>query len=389
MNELRITKRFYFFLIVILALAALLLRQLISLRSGESIVDSYAASQRKRVQGVIMRDEAVTYTSSSDTVDFVALEGAHVAQGTDIAYAYTGAYSTKEILSLHKVQLDIRAYHAELFKNIVEAELEHLDSNVRMKARDIKGLVNGAIDGNLYVVEQQLIKAMANRQEYLSQKRREDSKLNALYDEETNRKSKMAAWRSILRAERAGTVSFYLDGREQFLSPGNFDAINADRLRGIMRGEKPDQAITSRQSKPVYRMVSDTEWYVLLIASEGDFNASIGQLFNFQMDGFSDVIYTGMVDKIQNGIVALRVTDLIGPLINQRSGSFVIGATISGLLVPVSSIKNYGNQVGVYLSDRHGGSFIPVQVLSSDSKGALVRPIIEGSLVVGQYVKTN
>jgi hypothetical protein len=353
------------------------------------MVENGAIPLVSRVQGVIMRDERVAYTTSSDTVAFVAPEGAHVAQGDEIAHAYTGAYSAKEILSLHKVQLDIRAYHAELFKNIVEPELEHLDASVRLKARDIKSLVNGAIDGNLYVVEQQLIVAMAARQEHLSQKRREDTKLNALYDEEINRKSKMAAWRSILRAEKAGTVSFYLDGREQFLSPGNIDIINAEKLRGIMRGERPDQAVTSRQSKPVYRLVGDTEWYVLLIAAEGDLNASFGQLFSFQMDGFIDVIYTGMVDKIQNGIIALRVTDLIGPLINQRSGSFTIGANISGLVVPAGSLKNYGNQIGVYLSDRHGGSFVPVQVLSSDGRGALVRPIIDGSLIAGQYVKNN
>jgi len=42
--------------------------------------------------------------------------------------------------------------------------------------------------------------------------------------------------------------------------------------------------------------------------------------------------------------------------------------------------------MGVWLYDVPGGTFIPVVVLSNDGKNALIQPLVDGAIDVGQRV---
>lgn len=352
------------------------------------IVDG-STSETRFMQAVIMRDETVASMDGNSTMVFVAEEGQTLQAGDEIAYIYSAGYSTKEMKKLETIRQDIRAYHTTILSNIVDAELDRLDSNVHYLANQMKALVKGQATGSIMNLEIQLTEAMQTRQEYLRQNRREDTKLNSLYEDETKREASISSWRSVETAQEDGIVSFYMDGYEQYLSPENLANITIDGVKSVLAGQTADGS-SSRLTTNIYRLVNADRWYVLLLCSDATFNPATGQNFWLQMEGFEDVAYQSTVESVLKSgnetLTVLSVDDPMGPMLNQRKGNVKISAEVNGLYVPIGAIMTENNLTGVYVYDGAGGSFVPVQVVSTDGNTALVKPTVDGTLAHGNYV---
>ena len=389
MSGRRVTGRFFIFLMLLGVVIILIVRQFLPSGPTEAVVTMGSTTQAYRVQGVIVRSEPVTFVDGNSTVEYVAEECSTVQAGDEVAGVYSAAYSAKEMSRLESARQDIRAYHATILANIVDSELDLLDVAVEQRALELKSLMNGSVIGSLLNVERQLSQAMEARQEYLRQNRREDSKLNTLYEDEEKRKTAISSWRTASTAPVSGTLSFYMDGWETLLSPGNLPHITLTDVRKVLSGDKPDSA--SRLTMPVYRVVEDGPWYVLLVVDEDKFMVTTGQDFRFQLEGFDDVIYTGIVSGKQTSgsetLVTLEITDPMGPLIYQRSGWITIGTDMEGLYIPEGALVYENGQSGVRRIDPDGyATFVPVQILSSDENGVLVQGVVSGSLLSGHRV---
>ena len=75
---------------------------------------------------------------------------------------------------------------------------------------------------------------MLTRQEYLRQNKREDLRLNQLYEEEASHLNAIASWRTTETAPRAGVVSFYMDGYEELLTVDNASMLTASDVKNIL-----------------------------------------------------------------------------------------------------------------------------------------------------------
>ncbi len=392
MGRRRVTGRFFVFLTLFLCGIVFLVTKLMGGGKIDYVkVEAGFSSDTRLMQAVIMRDEKVETMDSNGTLVYVAQEGAYVNAGDEVAHVYTAGYSTKEMQKLETVRQDIRAYHTTILSNIVDGELDRLDGSVHYLAQQMKLLVTGESAGSLLNLEVQLSEAMVARQEYLRQNRREDTKLNSLYEEEQKRETAISSWRKVLTASRRGVVSFYLDGYELYLSPDNLSNITIDGVKGVLSGATV--AGTSRLTTDIYRIVNTDKWYMLLLSSDGSFNPVTGQSFWLQMEGFDDVVYQMSVDSVlksgNDTLCIMSTTNPIGPLLNQRSGKAVISAELSGLYVPTRAIRSENNLTGVYIYDGADGAFVPVQVISYDGDRALVTPTVEGTLVEGHYVQVK
>ena len=108
------------------------------------------------------------------------------------------------------------------------------------------------------------------------------------------------------------------------------------------------------------------------------------------VDGFEDLVYECTVDSVQkqgnDRLVILEVSDPIGPLLNQRSGSATISAQMDGLYVPSGALLVENGQQGVRKYDGVSYTFVPVEVILSSSGRTLVAPLVAGTLNAGDYV---
>ncbi len=394
MSRRRPTGRF--FVLLMLALAVIVYFAVGRMQPAGpryEIVTAGKTSDIRSMQAVVMRDEEVASMDGNSTMTFVAEEGQAVAAGDEIAYIYSAGYSAKEMRKLETVRQEIRAYHTTILSNIVDSELDRLDDNVYYLAKQMKSLVTGKTTGNLMNLEVQLTEAMKARQEYLRQNRREDTKLNSLYEDESKREAAISSWRMIETARESGVVSFYLDGYEQYLSPDNLANITIGGVRSVLNGQATGGESTSRLTTNIYRLVDTDRWYILLLSSDTSFNPVTGQAFWLQMEGYEDVVYQMTVDSILKSgnetLTILSTTDPIGPLLNQRSGNAVISADLVGLYVPEGAIITENNLTGVNVYDGAEGVFVPVQVISQENGSVLITPVMEGTLVPGNYVRVD
>lgn len=390
MRKKRVTGRFYLFLVALLVIAFLILRPMLFPGSRETVIMMANAAQRQTVDCVIIRDEAVTESDSTARVEYVATEDSLVAEGDNVANLYTTGYSESLLNNLEATRKKIQDYHKQLLANIVDAELNKLDSVVNYMALEFKNLITHQTTGNLKTVTGQLETAMVNRQEYLRQNKRGDNKLTKLYDEENTRLSSIQSWRKVSTAERDGVVSFYIDGYENDLTPGRLNALSIADVRAVLAGSDLENTKRTR-GNGIYRVVDQDKWYVAVLITGNTWTPVVGQdNYYMQLEGFDDLSYTASVYSVQKEndttLAVFEVHDPIGPLIYRRKGKAQFSITLTGLSVRSEALYNENGQMGVWVYDVPGGTFVPVEVLSTDGSIAMIQPLVDGALQLGQTI---
>ena len=390
MRRKRVTGRFFIFLLALLVIAFLILRPLLFRGVRETVVMMANASQRQTVDCIIIRDEAVTAADSAARVEYIAAEDSLVAEGDNIANIYTTGYSESLLNNLENTRKNIQDYHKQLLANIVDADLNRLDAVVNLMALEFKNLITRRTTGNLKTVTGQLQTAMVNRQEYLRQNKRGDNKLTKLYEEENTRLASIQSWRKVSTADRAGVVSFYIDGYENDLSPDRLSALSIADARAVLSGANLANTKATR-SGGIYRIVDQDKWYVAVLTDGAGWTPVQGQDNYFmQLEGFDDLSFTAAVYSVQkeNGatLAVFEINDPIGPLIYQRTGKAQFSITLTGLSVRADALYNQNGQMGVWVYDVPGGTFVPVEVLSTDGNIAMIQPLVENALQLGQPI---
>lgn len=388
MRRKRVTGRFYIFLLTLGVIAFLIVRPHLSFGTREAVVMQATAAYTQQASAVIVRDEMTVFSESTARVEYIAMEGTLVEAGDTIAYLYSAGYTENELKKLETIRENIQAYHKSILANIVDTQLNRLDRVVDARALEFKALVTHQTSGNLNSLTRQLEAAMVARQEYMRQNKREDLKLNKLYEDENTRLNSIASWRTVATAADAGVVSFYLDGYEDFLSADKLTELTPEAVRTVLAGA-PLGSARSR-SQGVYRIVNQDKWYAVILTDGANWNPVVGQQYYLQAEGFEDISYSATVTRVQkqnNEVLAeFEVNDPLGPLLYQRSGKFSLSTELSGLSVTSEAIYVQNGQAGVWVHDVPGGTFVAVEVLSNDGRNALVQPLVEGALQLGQLI---
>lgn len=390
MRRIRVTGRFYIFVLALLVISFLILRLLLFRGTRETVIMMANASQRQTVDCVIIRDETVTVSDSAARVEYIAAENSLVSQGDNVANIYATGYSESLLSNLENTRKNIQEYHKQLLANIVDADLSRLDAVVNLMALEFKNLITRRTTGNLKIVTSQLETAMVNRQEYLRQNKRGDNKLTKLYEEENARLASIQSWRKVSEAGRSGVVSFYIDGYENDLTPDALGTLSISDVRAVLAGDNLPNTRATR-SGGIYRIVDQNKWYVAVLSDGNTWTPVVGQDNYFmQLEGFDDLSFTASVTSVQKEdgttLAVFEIDDPIGPLIYQRTGKAQFSITLTGLSVRTEALYNQNGQMGVWVYDVPGGTFVPVEVLSTDGSIAMIQPLVENALQLGQPI---
>ena len=388
MRRKRVTGRFYIFLLAIFVIVLLIVRPHLHFGTREAIIEPGSASYSRSTDAVIIRDEEVFSSGTIARVEYVAMENTLLNAGDTIAYLYSTGYSESELERLEDIRANIQAYHKTILNNIVDNDLNRLDRIVDMRALERKALVTHQTTGNLFTLTRQLETAIVDRQDDMRANQREDLNLNRLYQDESTRMNSIASWRTEATADEAGVISFYTDGYEAALTPEALDALTPADVHAVIAGAPLGES--SSRLTDIYRLVDQNEWYVAILTDGQSWNPVLDQVYYLQFEGFEDLVYSAKVTRVQkvdNEVLAVfLVEDPIGPMIYQRSGRVTLSSQLTGLSVLAEALSDQNGQLGVWLFDVPGGTFVPVEVLSNDGSRALIQPLADGALEVGDPV---
>ena len=386
MARKRIMPRFYVFMTLLVVLIILLIRMIIGGGTTEAAVMQAATTSTRDVKAVVIRDESVATSESTARVEFVAREGTVVSVGEEVAYVYSAGYTEKELKKLEEIRSNIQTYHKTLLSNILDAQLDRLDSIVDSKAIEFRDMVNDKSNGNLLSVIRQLETSMVTRQEYMRQNKREDTKLTKLYSEENSQLNSISTWRNIMKAESSGILTFYTDGYEHIINSENADSVTIELVKSVLSGQKMQ---TSGRTSDIYKIVRQDNWHVAVIDS-ADWNPFVGQEYAFQLDSVPDISYSAVVESVQKYgdevCAVLAIDEPIGPLLYHRSGDATLSIHLQGMSVPKEAVVNENGQSGVWAYDGMNRYFVAVNVLFTDKQNALIEPVDEGMLSLGMRV---
>ena len=389
--KMRVTARFYLLLIVIALLIVYLFRGAIFGTSEVAVIMPGSASEGRRVQALIVRDETVVSNKQVTRIIYNADECTQVHENEKVALVYTNTRAIKTIGDLNTSRQNIQAYHKILLGNEIDAQLETHNLTVLQRAAEFKDIATSEGRGNLLGVVKLLRTAMDERRSYLQANKRSDPKLNKYYgDEETHLKN-LSGWQVELKAPFEGLVSFYMDGYEQALNADTVMDLTIEDMQAVLEGKKLDTGTVSRAITNVFRIAHQDHWYILLLDVEGEWNPILDQQYSFRMDGYTDLVYTGTVVKVTKSgrrvMATLEITDPVSSLFYTRTGDVTIGTDMSGLAVSKKAISNQSGQTGVWLYDVPGGTFIPIEVLTTKKDGTvLFVPLVDGVLNAGAQV---
>jgi len=389
MRRRRVTGRFYIFLTIVALIAFLIVRPFVFSGPRETVIMMANSAYTQKLDCIIIRDEAVTSSDSTARVEYIAKENSLVEQGDTVVNLYTTGYSESLLNNLEKTRQNIQAYHKELLANILDNDLERLDGVVNTMALEFKNLITHQTAGNLETVTAQLSTAMVNRQEYLRQNKREDTKLTKLYEEENTRLTSIQSWRKVSTAEERGVVSFYLDGYENDLQADNIASLGISDVRTVLGGGRLSNT-QNTLNEGIYRIVDQDHWYVAILVNAEDWTPVVGQSYFLQLEGYDDLCYTAAVTSVLkesgNILAVFEINDPMGPLIYRRTGKAQFSITLTGLSVDSRALYDQQGQLGVWLYDVPGGTFVPVEILHDDGDIAMIQPLVDGVLQLGQTV---
>lgn len=385
----RVTGRFYIFIAILLIAIFLIVRPYLDFGSSEEVIFSWQSSLEQVTDCVIIRDESVVVDDSTVHVEYVAKENTEVNEGDTIASLYTTGYSESLLKKLETTRQNIQAYHKTLLGTIVDNDLSRLETIIDMAAVDFKNLANQNTRGNLQTVTELLETAMVNRQEYLRQNKRDDTKLTKLYEEENARLTSIQSWRKVSKADSTGVVSFYLDGYETDLTVDLLDTLTPSDIQTVLAGGNLGSTAETK-AHGIYRLVNQDQWYVAIVSKADEWNPIIEQTYYLQFEGFDDLRFEATVTSVQKAsgtlLAIFEVDSPIGPLIYQRTGKATLSIALSSLAVRESALYNQDGQLGIWLYDVPGGTFVPVDVLSTDGDIVQIQPLVDGALQPGQRV---
>ena len=386
----RVTGRFFLFLAIPLVIILfLLIRPHLNFGVREDVIFTSTASYEEQRECVFIRDEAVTQSNSTVSVKYVARELTEVSEGEIIANLYTTGYTESLLTRLEKTRQNIQSYHKTLLGSIVDSTLDRLDTIIDMTAVDFKNLANQATRANLLTVVEQLETAMVNRQEYLRQNKRDDTKLTHLYEEENARLGSIQSWQQVSKAPRGGVVSFYLDGYETDLTPAAIDSLSPANIRAVLDGSMlPGSDSINRYG--IYRIVDQDTWYVAIAAPAASWSPAVGETYYMTFEGFEDLSFTALTTSVQNSdgtvLGVFEIDSAMGPLIYQRTGRVTLSRSLSSLAVRDRALYNQEGQLGVWVYDIPGGTFVPVEILYQEGGISYIRPLADGALQAGMHI---
>lgn len=342
---------------------------------------------------VIVRDEKVYNAENYGKASFLASEGERVSEGTEIAEVYKWGYNDKIMSELLETQTKIEQYQENnLLHDVIDQDLAAINQSIADKSELISNIVNGKADGDLIEEEKALKLLMENKQQYLHEKVNADTQLDQYYEQESQLLERVDSWRETVTAPEAGVVSFYFDGCEDLLNANNIEQLTIKNINDIVNGSALTQATASEAQRPLYRLVDNYKWYLLIVSTVPIHEFESDSEFYIAFKDYVDQQYTGKVvgkrEEESGYIYAIEITDDIGPLLNTRRADADIHTVFQGLKVPSKSIKTVENVKGVYVIENKEEVFVPITVLIDQDGYAIIKPANENDkLQAGQEIE--
>ena len=292
-------------------------------------------------EGILLKDETVYYLNTNKNIlDYN--EGTKVAFGTVNAGLVPNGINSEIAIKAKKIE-DLLAFY--------DTNTIDIDQDLR------KYIINENYKDAKFIIQNFDLKYIRNLTE---------SEINQKRIELSNLKSSMTSETSKISPNKAGIISYQIDGFENYNS-GSIYAFNKGKFDEILK-----MPTLSGQDN-MFKIVDN---FKVVFSFHIDDNKKIidqnGRRVKISFDNYK-TFYNGKLlvpdNYVNNGLAGVEITDYIEDIYNLRkTNAAIIFDQKPGLQVPKSSLIKYENKDGVCVRDVNGiVRFRPVEILDSDN----------------------
>ncbi len=382
-----------FYLILLAAAAAAAVTLFLVLRGQPTAAVEWASTEfSAKYDMLVLRNEAVYEAKNYGKTDFIAVEGQHVDEGDPIIEVYEWGYNDETLSILLDLQKEILDYQTNVLQaGIIDDQLNDINNRIDTKAKEIEQAVSGGELDKTLPLEREMAVLLDERMAYQKSSVMPDNKLREYYSDETELLTQIAGWRTSLNAKESGIVSFYFDGCEALMSKDNIGHFTKKALEEVEAGKTVKTDEEDQATAPLYRVVDENEWYVVMLSEKKIPEMYVGNAFSLVFDDYLENQYTGVVfnaTELENNdgyVYTILIQDNIGPLLGDRRVSAKLYNIQEGLRIQAVCLKSAEETDYVETAD---GQIVPVVVVADDGDFVFVKTY-EGQpgLEVGQLLK--
>lgn len=381
-----------FFVILAIIIAAAVVSTILIIDSKQLVAVEWASTEfEAKFDVLLVRDEVVYEASNYGKTQFIAVEGERVEVGAPIVEVYEWGYNDSTYSDLLDLQKTILNYEENVIKEgIIDEQLKDINKRIDEKAQEISSAVVSDNSTDLLPLERQMRELLNERSVYLRNVM-PDNQLSEYLRQEQGLLELIAGWRKAINANEAGRVSFYFDGNEALMSMENIGSFTREALAEVIEGKTIERSGDDEAVKPLYRVVDENEWYVVLLSDEDVPELYPGNGFSIYFENYLDTQHTGVVyDKtaLENNdgfVYTILIRDEIGPLLGERRVAAKLYNVQEGLRIPAYCVKSTDKVKYVVTAD---GQKVPVYIIAEDSDYVFVQTYKDQpTLEIGQLLR--
>lgn len=388
----RIKPRFFVFIGIIVIIAVLVIWSVLGGATKTAAVQWGQLGSTHSAKAVLLRDEQVISAESYGKIIYFAAEGERVAKDAKIAEVFRPQFTDKDLQEYYTAQQAVLKQQQTLMQDIVNEDLTKVSDQVDAQFTEIEAMVRSGDVTSSLRLERALNSALQERHTTYRNLITEDDTLTQLYAQEDALQSKVDQAKTEVVAPYSGVVSFYLDGRESLLNPESMAELTYETVETVTKDAKAKGSTDANPQMPLFRVVNNAKWYVLILSDGGAVELNAGQSVNLNFSGYAGVDYAGTCTDVRpsgdNALYVIEMSQDIGALLSERNLDVTVGKQMEGLKIPASALQTQEGVRGVYVIDGQAKTFVPVKVLVEDGSAAIVEALgSENQLEVNQLVQ--
>ena len=390
--EKRRRPKIRFFIIVALIIAAITVTTVLVIQSKQLVAVEWASTEfTAKYDVLVVRDEVVYQAKNYGKTSFIAEEGEYVQIGDPIVEVYEWGYNESTYSDLLDLQKTILEYEANVIRaGIIDDQIIDINDRIDAKAKEISGAVCSKTCMDLLPLERQMRELMQERSTYLRNVM-PDNQLTDYFKQEQALLELIAGWRQSITANEAGRVSFYFDGNESLMNKDNIGSFKRTSLEEVIAGKTVEVSSDDQGYSPLYRVVNENEWYVVLLTEDEIPELYTGNVFSIIFEDYLDAQQTGIVYEktvLENNdgfVYTIMIRDPIGPLLGERRVTAKLYNVQEGMRVPAYCVKTTDEVKYVVTAQ---GQKVPVYIIAEDGDYVFINTYADqASLEIGQLLK--
>lgn len=291
----------------------------------------------EEVTGYVVREEEIIDTSAFvGKRQIVATDASRVAKNSTIV---SYVKDDKNEIENRIAELDVEIQNIMETQQIVySADVKNIENNIQ---KQIYNIIN--VNDNLYDIMQlkkEITTNLEKKASIVGELSPTGSKLNSLIEERMQNENKLNNSKQDLKSEKAGLISYRVDGYENVFTPASFSKLTKNDLENIKLGS--NQVIPIHEEK--VKIINNFYTYIVVpTKSEESKELKLNDIVKISFDGdlssYEKATVEYIVDEADERIVVLKTTSEVEMLTQYRKINFdIIWWNYEGLKVPSNAI---------------------------------------------------